>query len=116
MQNHLLSFPDSMSISHFEVMGSTVELRVRFISPKHFERFSLIFTQMFLSETVCRTYDSATQTQTEGLTSRSWDSAAGGLAVLLTAVLLKQRLTICLLVLSADKHCKQFDSSSSPTF
>ena len=40
-----------------------------------------------LSELVCRNHDSAMQTQNQGHTSRSWDSAAGDMAVLQTAVL-----------------------------
>ena len=41
-----------------------------FTSPKLFERFSLNFTQMFLS--VMQTTDSALQTQGQGHTSMSW--------------------------------------------
>ena len=36
---------------------------------------------------MCRTHDSAMQTQSQGLTSRPWDSAAGDMAVLQTSVL-----------------------------
>ena len=41
-----------------------------------------------LSKTVCRTHDSSMHTQAQGHTSRLWDSAAGDLAVLPTAVLI----------------------------
>ena len=47
-----------------------------------------------LSEFVCRTHDSAIQTQRQGHNSRSWNSAAGDLAVLQTAVLLCLSLVV----------------------
>ena len=66
----------------------TLEFRVRSISPEPFERFSLNFTQIFLSVSWCANpLLSAMQTQSQGHTSRSWDSVAGDLAVLQTAVL-----------------------------
>ena len=42
-----------------------------------------------LGKTVCRTHDSVTLTQGQGYTSMLWDSAAGDLAVLQTAVLFR---------------------------
>ena len=47
-------------------------------SSETFERFSFVP----LSETVCRTHDSATLTQGQGYTSMLWDSAAEDLTVL----------------------------------
>ena len=127
MQNPRLSYADSMSRSHFKLMGFTVQFPVCSISAEDFKRFSLSFTQMFLSERrcaepmtqlcrlkvkdtlqvigliiafrvpviypepfeifpliftqmflplsekVCRAYGSATQTQGQGHTVRSWD-------------------------------------------
>ena len=112
-----LSYADSRSRSHLKVMGFTLQLRVRSISPEPFERIPLTLTQIILSvrrcaetmtqlcrlkcqghtarpwdlpvnlvstpyllnpnvsliETVCRTYNSATQAQGQGHISRSWD-------------------------------------------
>ena len=39
--------------SHFKVMGFTLQFCVHYIYPKSFERFSLNFTQMFLSVWCC---------------------------------------------------------------
>ena len=46
-------------------------IRVRSIFPEPFEGFSFNFAQIPLRETVCRTNDSAMQTQDQGHTSRS---------------------------------------------
>ena len=72
-------------------MGYTLEFRVCSISPEPFEGFSLN-SNVPLSEFVCRSDDSAMQTQSKGHTSRSWYSALGDLAVLQTAVLLLLRI------------------------
>ena len=56
VQNPWLSYADSRSRSHFKVMGFTLQLYVRSISPESFERFSLNFKQDVA-------YDSTTLTQ-----------------------------------------------------
>ena len=63
-----------MPRSQFNVMGFTLKLRFRSISPEPFEIFSKkLWSNVYLSETVCRAHDSATVTQGQGHTSRSWD-------------------------------------------
>ena len=60
---------------------------VPFKFPQTFVRFSLNVTQMFLSVSWCAR--PMTTMQSQGHTSKSWDSAAGDIAVLQTAVLYK---------------------------
>ena len=48
--------------------------------------FGKLHSTVPLGETVCRTHDSATLTQGQGYTSMLWDSEAGDLADLQTAV------------------------------
>ena len=48
------------------------------------------------SELMCRTHDSAMQTQSQGHTLKSWNSAAGDMAVLQTATLFV--LVLCFVV------------------
>ena len=70
----MLSFADSRSRSHFKVMGFTLHFLVSSISPEPFERFSFKFhLNVPLSETVCRTHNSAMQSEGQGHTSRSCD-------------------------------------------
>ena len=54
-------YPDLRS--QLKVVGFTLEFRVHSISPFIFE---MIFIQVHLSEMVCRTHDSGTQTQGQG--------------------------------------------------
>ena len=45
------------------VMGFTLELRFKFISPQRFEKmFIKLHTNVSLSETMCRIYDSGSMT------------------------------------------------------
>ena len=60
---------------------------VPFKFPQPFVRFSLSIYQMFLSVSWCAE-PMTVQIQRQGYTSMSWDSAAGNMAVLQTAVLL----------------------------
>ena len=53
IQNPWLSYADTRSRPHFKVMGFTLQFCVHCIYPKSFERFSLNFTQMFLSVWCC---------------------------------------------------------------
>ena len=71
VQNLWLGYADSRAISHFKVKWFILHesIRGRSISPEPFERFSLNFTQMFL--TLCRVHDPATYAQSRR--SRSWD-------------------------------------------
>ena len=73
-------------MSRFKVKGFTLEVRACSISPEPFERFSLNFTQMFFSVS----WRAEPMTQlcklSQDHTSNSWDSAAGDLAVVQTAV------------------------------
>ena len=61
----------SISTEPFEGFHQTftLEFRVHFISPELFNLFSTVP----LSGTICRTNDSATQTQSQGHTSWSWE-------------------------------------------
>ena len=64
-----------MSRSQFKVVRFALKLCFRSISPKPFEIhciFSKLWSNVNLSETVCRAYASATVTQGQGHTSRSW--------------------------------------------
>ena len=51
--NRWLSYADSMSKTHFTVMGFILEFCVSSISPEPFERSSQNFTQMFLLTKQC---------------------------------------------------------------
>ena len=62
---------------------------VSFKSHQPFVRFSLNITQMFLSVSMCRSHDSAIKNQSQGHTSRSWDSVAG---ILLSKIKVKVTL------------------------
>ena len=53
MPSTLPSYLDSRSRSQVKAKGFTVEFRVHSISPEPFRRFSLKFTQMFLSVKQC---------------------------------------------------------------
>ena len=68
---HTTSYLDSRS--QVKDMEFPLEFHICSIYTEPFGRFSLNFNQLFLYiETMCRTYDSATQTQGQGLTSRSY--------------------------------------------
>ena len=66
-------------------MEFTFPFCARSMLSEPFVRFSCNFTHCHLG--VCRTHDSATLTQGQGYASILWDSAAGDLAVLQTAIL-----------------------------
>ena len=53
MQIPWLSYADSMSRSHFKVMGLILRFRARSIAPEPFERFSSNFSQIILSVRRC---------------------------------------------------------------
>ena len=73
-------------------MELTLEFRVFQIS-NHLLAFMNHHSYVPLSELVCRTHDTAMQTQSQGHTSRSWNSAKWDMAVLQTAVLFKPILS-----------------------
>ena len=64
-------------------MGITLDVRVCSISSEP----NKLHSNVPLSDLVYITHDSAMQTQSQGHTSRSWDSAAGDAAVFQTALL-----------------------------